>query len=84
MESPIHDVLTLQQELTTLALEVLLLPDSDLELAHLLHLLSVHGCYFHRGVALYQTGTRKTRGEETRLKWSASLGALVSLHESEH
>lgn len=84
MESPLHDVLTLQQELTTLALEVLLLPDSDLELAHLLHLLSVHGCYFHREVALYQTGTRKTRGEETRLKWSASLGALVSLHESEH
>lgn len=44
VEAPLHDVLALQHELTALSLEVLLLPDCDLELAHLLHLLSVHGC----------------------------------------
>lgn len=49
VEAPLHDVLALQHELTTLALEVLLLPHGDLELAHLLHLLSVHGCCFSRG-----------------------------------
>lgn len=46
VEAPLHDVLALQHELTALALEVLLFPDCDLELAHLLHLLSVHGCFF--------------------------------------
>lgn len=46
VEAPLHDVLALQHELTALSLEVLLLPDCDLELAHLLHLLSVHGCCF--------------------------------------
>ena len=45
-ETPLHDVLALQHELTTLALEVLLLPDSDSELSHLLHLLAIHGCCF--------------------------------------
>lgn len=46
VEAPLHDVLALQHELTALSLEVLLLPDRDPELAHLLHLLSVHGCRF--------------------------------------
>ena len=50
VEAPLHDVLALQHELTALALEVLLLPDCDLELAHLLHLLSVHGCCFSLGI----------------------------------
>lgn len=49
VEAPLHDVLALQHELTALALEVLLLPDCDLELAHLLHLLSVHGYCFSLG-----------------------------------
>ena len=49
VESPLHDVLALQHELTALSLEVLLLPDCDLELAHLLHLLSVHGCCYSLG-----------------------------------
>lgn len=49
VEAPLHDVLALQHELTALSLEVLLLPDCDLELAHLLHLLSVHGCCFSLG-----------------------------------
>lgn len=49
VEAPVHDVLALQHELTALSLEVLLLPDCDLELAHLLHLLSVHGCCFSLG-----------------------------------
>lgn len=49
VEAPLHDVLALQHELTALSLEVLLLPDCDLELAHLLHLLSVHGCCFALG-----------------------------------
>lgn len=49
VEAPLHDVLALQHELTALALEVLLLPHGDLELTHLLHLLSVHGCCFSRG-----------------------------------
>lgn len=44
VEASFHDVLALQHELAALALEVFLLPDRDLELAHLLHLLSVHGC----------------------------------------
>lgn len=44
VETPLHDVLTLQHELTSLPLEVLLLPDRDPELTHLLHLLRVHGC----------------------------------------
>lgn len=46
LEAPLHDVLALQHELTALALEVLLLPDSDPPLSHLLHhlLLCVHGC----------------------------------------
>lgn len=49
VEAPLHDVLALQHELTALALEVLLLPDCDLVLAHLLHLLSVHGYCFSLG-----------------------------------
>lgn len=49
VEAPLHDVLALQHELAALPLEVLLLPHGDLELAHLLHLLSVHGCCFSRG-----------------------------------
>lgn len=53
-ETPLHDVLALQHELTTLALEVLLLPDSDSELSHLLHLLGIHGCCFHRVFTHYQ------------------------------
>lgn len=44
VEASFHDVLALQHELTALALEVFLLPDCDPKLAHLLHLLSVHGC----------------------------------------
>lgn len=46
LEAPLHDILALQHELTALALEVLLLPDSDPPLSHLLHhlLLCVHGC----------------------------------------
>lgn len=47
VEASFHDVLALQHELTALALEVFLLPDCDLKLAHLLHLLSVHGCSFY-------------------------------------
>lgn len=47
VEASFHDVLALQHELTALALEVFLLPDCDLVLAHLLHLLSVHGCSFY-------------------------------------
>lgn len=46
LEAPLHDVLAFQHELTAFSLEVLLLPNCDLELAHLLHLLSVHGCCF--------------------------------------
>lgn len=53
VEAPVHDVLALQHELTALSLEVLLLPDCDLELVHRLHLLSVHGCCFSlRGYSL--------------------------------
>ena len=61
VEAPLHDVLALQHELTALSLEVLLLPDCDLELAHLLHLLSVHGCCFSlRGYSLTEVdGSKK-------------------------
>lgn len=58
VEAPLHDVLALQHELAALPLEVLLLPHGDLELAHLLHLLSVHGCCLSRGAL--QSGMMET------------------------
>lgn len=58
VEAPLHDVLALQHELTALSLEVLLLPHCDLELTHLLHLLSVHGCCFSRGAYNLEFGER--------------------------
>lgn len=61
VEASFHDVLALQHELTALALEVFLLPDCDLELAHLLHLLSVHGCSL-----TFWRGGGRTRAEEFR------------------
>lgn len=62
VEAPLHDVLALQHELTALALEVLLLPDCDLELAHLLHLLSVHGCCF--SLVCYSLTRRKVENNQ--------------------
>ena len=63
VEAPLHDVLALQHELAALALEVLLLPHGDLELTHLLHLLSVHGgCW----LALTRCFLSQGRKEEVR------------------
>ena len=66
VESPLHDVLALQHELAALALEVLLLPHGDLELTHLLHLLSVHVGYWlvcsYEGCVLPMTQGRKRFG----------------------
>ena len=66
VESSLHDVRALQHELTALSLEVLLLPDRDLELAHLLHLLSVHGCCFsRRGYSLQKKTLKYKMVDET-------------------
>ena len=75
VEAPLHDVLALQHELAALALEVLLLPHGDLELTHLLHLLSVHGgCWLAlTSDAFCPRHRREGRGLETerqRRAWS--------------
>lgn len=69
VEAPLHDVLALQHELTALSLEVLLLPDCDLELAHLLHLLSVHGCCFSLGCYSLSRGRGLKKTQKPNVKW---------------
>lgn len=83
VEAPVHDVLALQHELAALSLEVLLLPHSDLELAHLLHLLSVHGCHVFLWGSLSDRGERDlkrrvTTGEKNNSDYDKKQSVLWS------